>query len=600
LSTLAPLVVAVPLLTAALIAAAGRIVGGRLADVLTLAATLGCAGLCLAILLRLNGGIKAVWLGGWHPRDGVAIGVSFTLDPVGVGLALFIAALMALVLIYGRGSLDPKPPHVHVLALVFLAGMVGFCLSGDLFNLFVFFELMSVSAFALTGLDIEEGAAVEGSLNFAVTNTIGSFLAVIGIALIYARTGALNLAQAGHVLDHARVDGLVAVALAFLVCGFLVKAAIVPFHLWLADAYAVAPTPICIVLAGAMSELGVLGVVRVLGVFDGPVGAHEEAVRAVLVVAGLSTAVLGAVMAFAQDHLKRMLAFVTIAHVGLFLAGVGVLASAGTGAVAVYVVADGCAKAALFACVGIVQRRLGHVSEARLRGAGRELRFTGAAFTIGALVLTGLPLTGPFLGKALLDDALMHDVGWPAVAIASAVAALTGATLLRAAGAVFLGWGEDEDHVSAEPELLAEPQPSTPVRMWGPTAALLAGAIAAGLVPGVRHAAHVAGTQATAHEATIHTVLGGAPAPAVHGALPAPPGHDWLIAIATLAAAFALAAHMLGHQRIGQPSLARIARRPLDALHALHSGRLGDYVALLCAGAALFGGAFALALGAGG
>jgi multicomponent Na+:H+ antiporter subunit D len=419
---------------------------------------------------------------------------------------------------------------------------------------------------------------------------------VIGIALVYARTGALNIAQAGHVLAGTDADGLVAVALAFLVCGFLVKAAVVPFHLWLADAYAVAPAAICIVLAGAMSELGVLGVVRVVhGVFGTPVGAHADAVRTVLVVAGLTTAVLGAVMAFAQDHLKRMLAFVTIGHVGLFLAGAGVLSSAGVGAISVYVAADGCTKAALFACVGIVQRRLGHVSESALRGRGRELRWTGAAFVAAALMSTGLPLTGPFLGKALLDDALVHGVGWWAVAIALAATAITGATLLRAAGCVFLGWGVDEAR-GPEYEPLTEPQATTPARMWAPVAVLLAAALAIGVAPGVRHAAHVAGTQATAHDSMIHTVLGGAIQPAVHGALPAPPTHDWLLATLTLALAVALASYMLGSHRLGLPSLATIARRPLDALHAIHSGRLGDYVALLCAGTVAFGAAFALAL----
>ena len=569
MTALAPLVVAVPLLTAALIAAVGRFVGGRVADLLALGATLASGGLLVAVLTRLHGGVETVWLGGWHPRVGVAIGVAFSLDPLGVGLALFIAALMVLALIYGSGSLDPEPPHVHVLALVFLAGMLGFCLSGDLFNMFVFFELMSVSAFALTGIDIDEGAALEGSLNFAVTNTLGSFLAVIGIALVYARTGALNIAQAGHVLDRGHVDGLVVVALAFLVCGFLVKAAVVPFHLWLADAYAVAPTAICIVLAGAMSEIGILGVVRVVfGVFGGPVSEHADAVRAVFVVAGLVTAVLGAVMAYVQDHLKRMLGFVTIAHVGLFLAGVAMLSAAGVGAVAVYVVADGCTKAALFACVGILQRRLGHVRVSALRGRGRGLRFTGTAFVLAALISTGLPLTGPFLGKALLDDALTHGVGAWATVIAIGSTALLGATLLRAAGCVFLGWRQAAPDGEYEP--LTEPQPSTPIRMWAPIVVLLAAAIAIGVVPGARHAADIAAQRATS----------------MSGSSPAPPAHAYLLSLLTLAIAVGLAAFMLGRDRLPR----------FTTLRAIHSGRLGDYVALLCAGAALFGAAFALAL----
>jgi len=359
------------------------------------------------------------------------------------------------------------------------------------------------------------------------------------------------------------------VALAFLVCGFLVKAAVVPFHLWLADAYAVAPTAICIVLAGAMSELGILGIVRVVfGVFGGPVSEHADAVRAVFVIAELVTAVLGAVMAYAQDHLKRMLAFVTIAHVGLFLAGVAMLTAAGVGAVAVYVVADGCTKAALFACVGILQRRLGHVRASALRGRGRGLRFTGTAFVLAALISTGLPLTGPFLGKALLDDALTNGVGAWATVIAIGSTALLGATLLRAAGCVFLGWRQGAPAGDYEP--LTEPQPSTPVRMWAPIVVLLATAIAIGIAPGVRHAADIAAQRATS----------------MSGSAPAPPAHDYLLSFLTLAIAVGLAAFMLGRDRLPR----------FTTLRAIHSGRLGDYVALLCAGAALFGGAFALAL----
>ena len=342
-------------------------------------------------------------------------------------------------------------------------------------------------------------------------------------------------------LDHGHVDGLVVVALAFLACGFLVKAAIVPFHLWLADAYAVAPTAICIVLAGAMSELGVLGIVRIVfGVFGGPVAAHADAVRIVLVVAGLATAVLGAVMALRPGPPQ--------AHAGVHH--------------------DRPCRAVPDGCRGVGERRASARSPctssptaARRRrcspasgscsgGSGTSASPSCAARAArcrsraqhssrAALLGTGLPLFGPFLGKALLDDALVHSVGWWAVAIAIGATALTGATLLRAAGAVFLGWGADEESERDGYEPLSEPQPSTPVRMWAPVAVLLGGAIAIGLVPGVRHAAHVAGTQATAHGTIVHTVLGGATAPSVHGQLPAPPGHDWLISALTVALAIA-------------------------------------------------------------
>src|SRR5206468_5939984 len=133
-------------------------------------------------------------------------------------------------------------------------------------------------------------------------------LLLVGVALLYGHTGALNLAQMGRAIGHAGT--LVEVAFALIACGLLVKAAVVPFHLWTADAYAVAPTPVCILLAGAFSELGLYGLARVYWtVFEGPLAPHEGALRALLVGAGVITGVLGAVMCSSQHHLKRMLAF---------------------------------------------------------------------------------------------------------------------------------------------------------------------------------------------------------------------------------------------------------------------------------------------------
>src|SRR5205085_2246130 len=132
----------------------------------------------------------------------------------------------------------------------------------------------------------------------------------LGIALLYGKTGALNLAQIGRTLSGQRADGLEIVAFTLLLAGFLIKAAIVPFHAWLADAHAVAPAPVCVLFSGIMVELGLLGVARVYWtMFDAPFEPHAPAVRNVLVTIGVVTALLGAVMAFVQRHLKRLLAY---------------------------------------------------------------------------------------------------------------------------------------------------------------------------------------------------------------------------------------------------------------------------------------------------
>src|SRR5215217_8663458 len=328
--TVAPLTVVVPLLAAGLLTAVAVRLNRAVAEVVALAATLATVTFCVILLARTASGSEVYWFGGWETHRGIAVGVAFVVDAFGAGLATLCSVLMVAALVLMRRYRDTDPPHFQTLMLLFLAGMVGFCLSGDLFNMFVFFELMSVAAFALAGYKIDEDEAVEGSLNFAVTNTIGSFLILTGIALVYGRTGALNLAQISEALPNGPSDGLLVVAFCLLAAGFFVKAAVVPFHFWLADAYAVAPTPVCLLFAGAMSELGIYAVGRIW---------------------------VGGVMCVLQDHIKRLLAFATIAYVGLFLIGLALLTTDGIAGAAVYIVADGLGKAALFGAAGIVQHR---------------------------------------------------------------------------------------------------------------------------------------------------------------------------------------------------------------------------------------------------
>src|SRR2546421_6576766 len=271
---LAPLTILVPALAACLLAGAAPFVPRREGLVAVPAAV---ATLVLSVLLLARGGHPLVlWFGGWQPRQGVAVGVGLAVDGIGAGLAVLVAVLGVAGGVMASRVVRVETFLFDALALVFIAAMIGFSLTGDLFNLFVFFELMSVAAYALVGYEIRRRAALEGSLTFAITNSVGSMLLLFGIALLYGRTGALNLAQMGRALAAAPADGLVVVSFPLIASGLLVKAAIVPFHPWTADAYAVAPTPVCILLAGAFSELGLYGLARVYWtVFDGPLGAHH-------------------------------------------------------------------------------------------------------------------------------------------------------------------------------------------------------------------------------------------------------------------------------------------------------------------------------------
>jgi multicomponent Na+:H+ antiporter subunit D len=582
----ASLAVVVPLLAAALLAGTTSLRARRVADVVALMAATATAGLCLALVARSSDRAIVAWLGGWRPRGGVALGIDLYADPLAAGLAGVAALLTVAGLLVAWHQVDTAGHLFHALVLTFLAGMIGFCLSGDLFTAFVFFELMSVSAYALAGFRVEARSPVEGSLSFAVTNSVGSLMLLFGIALVYGRTGALNLAQIGAALDDRSPDALVAVAFALVTCGFFVKAAIVPFHFWMADAYAVAPTSICLLFAGAMSELGLYGVARVYWTaFAGPLGPHAEALRDTLLVLGLVTALLGAVMCAAQRHLKRLAAFATVAHMGILLCGIALLSHAALAGVAVFVVGDGLVKASLFVAVGALELRRGSVDEAALYGRGRDLKALGAVFAVVGLALAALPPFGPFLGRAMIEDAAtMQGLGWiaPILAVASA---LVGGGVLRVVRTVFLGRGpQPPPHPACREAEAEETELERGRAPWATIATgttLLVLGVAWGLVPGLIDAATHAAARFTDHAGYAASVLHGsaANAPAPKGE--APTVAAWLYGLASgvLAIGFALLRTM-----------------PEGPLRALHSGRIGDYVAWTAVGAAAIASVFALTL----
>jgi multicomponent Na+:H+ antiporter subunit D len=602
---LAPLAVAVPLIAAAVLAGTASIASRPFADLAALATAAATTTLC-AILLARSGRHEVVyWFGGWQPRSGAALGIGFAIDPLGAGLATFVGAITCAALVFSWRHLEAVSHVYHALMLVFLAGMVGFCLTGDLFNLFVFFELLSVAAYALVGYKIDQRAPLEGSLNFAITNSVGGFIMLTGVALVYGRTGALNMAQIGETLAHQHTDALVVVAFTLLVTGFFVKAAVVPFHFWLSDAYAVAPTPVCAVLSAVMSELGLYAVVRIWwSCFHGALGSHEEALRAILVVAGVVTALVPAVMSFAQTHLKRMLANATISYIGLFLIGVGLLSHDALGGTAIYLVGDGFVKASLFVCVGVIQHRKASVDEYRLQGTCGNLPFTGALFALAGLALASLPPFGTFLGKSLVEDAAVKEgYGWviPVFILASAI---TGGAVLRAAGRVFLGLGpkgtsDPVFELDQETETETRDDRShdrTPAVLFLPALALLAAGLAIGLVPGLPHAALRAAAALEDRASYVAAVLHGAAGLVPHLSAPAAPrAADYLFAGLSSLGALALAGIALFRDRLPTwlpRPLTRRAGTALWAVRTLGSGRVGDYVAWIAVGMTIFGIAF--------
>jgi multicomponent Na+:H+ antiporter subunit D len=601
--SLLPLIVAVPLLVAALLAAFSKLIPRALADGLGTGTAAGLAILAGMVAWHATHfGTIVYWFGDWRPRPGgIAIGIAFVADPLGASLAAFVGLLGTAAMVFSWRYFESVGALFHALMLVFLAAMAGFCLTGDLFTMFVFFELMGTAAFALTGHKIE-AESLEGALNFAIINSLGAFLTLWGISLLYGRCGALNFAQLGRPVQAlGPPDGLVIMAFALIACGFLVKAATVPFHFWLADAHAVAPTPVCLLFSGIMVELGLYGVTRVYWtVFAGASHWHLDKLRLVLLWLGVVSALVGAIMCWRQRHLKRLLAFSTISHAGIMLGAIVTTDAKELAGVLLYVFSHGAVKGALFLCTGILLHRLESVDQVALRGRGRIMPWTGTMFVLGGLGLAGLPPFGTCFGKGLMDEGIRTlGQGWTTWLFGLA-AALTGGAVLRAAGWVFAGWGSevsDEQNAPTDQER-PETKPGsqrTPVSMLATAGTLLVLAIVLGLASTF----HVWTQQAAGRfldfkgygAAVLDARSTGPPARATAGSI--------VFGIGTALTAVVIASLSLLKDYL-PPVFHRAGKRllepPLSWLMGLHSGNVCDYAAWLTAGMAALAGLFTLAL----
>lgn len=393
----------------------------------------------VALLLRVDRfGARVLQGGGWGPP----LGVTLVADRF-AALALLTAVLVCLVVMLyavGQGVAEERvgavPSVFHPTYLVLVAGIGLVFLTGDLFTLFVGFEVMLMASYVLITLGAT-AERVRAGMTYTVSSLTASILLLTTIGLVYSVAGTVNLAQLSEAL--AGVPGGMRSLLGLLLLAALgIKAAMVPLHWWLPDSYPTAPAPVTAVFAALLTKVAVYAIIRTQTLLF-PKGEPWT----LLLVLSAATMLLGVFGALVQDDVNRLLSFVLVSHIGFMLFGLAVSTTAGLTGAVLYLVHHITVQTGLFLVSGLVERERGTVGLGRLGGLAVTAPFLSALFLVPALSLSGIPPLAGFVGKvALLESAVARAA--PGVLAVAAVALVASLLTLAAMARVWLlaFWGE--------------------------------------------------------------------------------------------------------------------------------------------------------------
>ena len=443
----APLSVMLPVLGAAVtFALVGRARAQVAVTVTALALTLVLN--CLLLADVWTSGVAAVEIGGWA----APVGISLVVDRLSA-LMLVVSSLITLaVLLYasaqGVVNQDQGGPVsiFHPTFLVLVAGVSNAFLAGDLFNLFVGFEILLTSSYVLLTLGGTE-QRIRAGITYVVVSVVSSVIFLIAIAMIYAATGTVNMADLAVKLGELPTDVQMVLHVLLLV-GFGIKAAVFPLSFWLPDSYPTAPAPVTAVFAGLLTKVGVYAMIRTETLlFPG------EHVNALLLVVAALTMVVGILGALAQTDIKRILSFILVSHIGYMIFGLGLATEAGLAATVYYVAHHITVQTALFLVTGLIENRAGTANIDRLGSLAKVSPFVSVLFLVPALNLGGIPPFSGFLGKVgLLRGGVEQatPLAYTLVGVSLLVSLLTLLVVVRVWTRAFWRRVEDVEHPPAQ------------------------------------------------------------------------------------------------------------------------------------------------------
>lgn len=414
---------------------------------------------CLAVAfliaaeLRLGaavagGAVYVHHVGAWVPPFGIVL----VADRLAVIMLLLASVTGFAVLLYDAAAPDPRLDDTpfFVLFLGFLFGLNGAFLTGDLFNLFVAFEVLLIASYGLLAL-AADGRQLLAGVQFTVLNLVASALFLVGVGIVYGLTGTLNFADlAVKVPAVAAADAaLLQVGVLVLLIVFAAKAALLPLAFWLPDAYPAPPVPISAMFGGIATKVGVYALLRVFTTAFAEVRHPAADILLALAVVSMLIGVLGAV---AQTEIRRLLSFHIVSQIGYLAFGVALFTVTGVAAALVYLVHYTIVKCALFLLGGLAESAGGSRDLRHLSGLAHRSPVLAGLFFVAGLSLAGVPPTSGFVSKLVLASAGLEARHYFAVTVAFGAGILTLFSMMKIWTMAF--WGVPDAASAAVPRPL--------------------------------------------------------------------------------------------------------------------------------------------------
>lgn len=393
---------------------------GLMQRLVTIAALSGVLLQAIFIMIQVvNHGPVAAQAGGWS----APYGITFYADLFTAILLVTTAVIALLVSVYAIGMVDMTrlKGGYGLISLALVGGVNGAFLTGDIFNLYVWFEVMLIASFVLITLGGEQ-AQLRGAVKYVVLNLIGSLLFVVAIGLIYGQTGTLNMADLALRLREGEPSALINSALMLFFVAFGIKAALFPFYFWLPASYPTPPVAVTALFAGTLTKVGVYSIIRFYTLFVVSDLILWKIIT--LTVAGI-TMVSGVLMAASSFNIRKILSFHIISQIGYMLMGAGLASVLGLAGAIYFIVHNMLSKTAAFLAGGLISRFRGSDDLAALGGVYKQRPLLAFLFLIPAFSLAGIPPTPGFVGKLMLIVAGFRSQEWLITAVAIAVGLIT-------------------------------------------------------------------------------------------------------------------------------------------------------------------------------